>query len=69
MPGFGPAAEALLFRQKAPKPLTPSLALLEGRTQDGERTNSLRSDKARQLIRASDPRAEQQASDIEESEG
>ncbi|WP_342348816.1 hypothetical protein [uncultured Nitrospira sp.] len=23
MPGFGPAAEALLFRQKAPKPLTP----------------------------------------------
>jgi len=26
MPGFGPAAEALLFRQKDPKPLTPSSA-------------------------------------------
>jgi hypothetical protein len=23
VPGFGPAAEVLLFRQKAPKPLTP----------------------------------------------
>jgi hypothetical protein len=23
MPGFGPAAEVLLFRQKDPKPLTP----------------------------------------------
>ncbi len=26
MPGFGLAAEVLLFRQKAPKPLTPSSA-------------------------------------------
>ena len=29
MPGFGPAAEILLFRQKDPKPLTPRLALSE----------------------------------------
>ena len=29
--GFVPAAEPLLFRQKWPKPLTPRLALLEGR--------------------------------------
>ncbi len=27
--GFGPAAEALLFRQKDPKPLTPNLAKLD----------------------------------------
>jgi hypothetical protein len=27
--GFGPAGEALLFRQKAPKPLTPRPASLE----------------------------------------
>ncbi len=26
MPGFVPAAEVLLFRQKNPKPLTPSSA-------------------------------------------
>ena len=30
-PGFGPAAEPLLFRQKWPKPLTPRLASWEGR--------------------------------------
>jgi len=30
LPGFAPAGEALLFRQKAPKPMTPRLALLEG---------------------------------------
>ena len=29
LPGFGPAAEALLFRQKDPKPLTPRLASWE----------------------------------------
>ena len=28
-PGFAPAGEALLFRQKAPKPLTPRLVALE----------------------------------------
>ena len=28
-PGFAPAGEALLFRQKDPKPLTPRLASLE----------------------------------------
>ncbi len=33
MPGFAPAGEALLFRQKDPKPLTPRLAL-------GERTDA-----------------------------
>jgi len=26
LPGFGPAAEALLFRQKDPKPLMPRLS-------------------------------------------
>ena len=29
-PGFGPAAEVLLFRQKDPKPLTPCSADEEG---------------------------------------
>ena len=29
MPGFGPAAELLLFRQKDPKPLTPRPVTLE----------------------------------------
>jgi len=29
LPGFAPAGEALLFRQKAPKPLTPRLVSLE----------------------------------------
>jgi len=29
LPGFGPAAEALLFRQKDPKPLTPRLKSLK----------------------------------------
>jgi len=28
MPGFGPAAEILFFREKDPKPLTPGPALL-----------------------------------------
>src|SRR5680860_1082538 len=32
MPGFGPAAEPLLFRQKDPKPLTPRLAHQSGGT-------------------------------------
>ncbi len=50
MPGLGPAAEPLLFRQKWPKPLTPSLAKFLGRTQDREeRTNLLRSDKGPQI--------------------
>ncbi len=30
LPGFAPAGEALLFRQKWPKPLTPRLALYRG---------------------------------------
>ncbi|MDH3769981.1 MAG: hypothetical protein OET79_03205 [Nitrospirota bacterium] len=29
LPGFAPAGEALLFRQKSPKPLTPRLVSLE----------------------------------------
>jgi hypothetical protein len=33
LPGFAPADEALLFRQKGPKPWTPRLAL-------GERTDA-----------------------------
>ena len=31
LPGFAPAGEALLFRQKAPKPMTPCLASWERR--------------------------------------
>jgi hypothetical protein len=30
VPGFGPAAEVLLFRQKDPKPLTPRPISLYG---------------------------------------
>ncbi|MDT3778673.1 hypothetical protein PJI16_13995 [Nitrospira sp. MA-1] len=49
MPGFGPAAEVLLFRQKDPKPLTPRPSHLIDRTLNtGERANSLRTHKARQ---------------------
>jgi hypothetical protein len=29
LPGFAPAGEAILFRQKAPKPVTPRLVSLE----------------------------------------
>ena len=64
MPGVGPAAEPLLFRQKWPKPLTPRLASLraEGRQSLGRRTNSPGSNKARQRIRASLRWASRQAS-------
>jgi len=63
VPGFGPAAEVLLFRQKDPKPLTPRSASLEGTDAGyGGRSNSLRSNKARRIQRASDPRAKRQAS-------
>jgi len=48
-PGFGPAAEALLFRQKDPKPLRPSLASFDGGgAAEGECPNSLRSNKGHQ---------------------
>ena len=40
MPGFGSAAELLLFRQKDPKPLTPSPAALVG-TDAGGRADQL----------------------------
>ena len=64
LPGFAPAGEALLFWQKDLKPLTPHPAHQIGGTQpQGGRANSLRSDKARQLIRASAQRAGWQASD------
>jgi len=54
VPGFVPAAEPLLFRQKWPKPVTPRLASCRGRTPVlGGRTNSLRSNKVRQKMRAS----------------
>ncbi|MCB9775922.1 MAG: hypothetical protein H6750_16575 [Nitrospiraceae bacterium] len=54
LPGVGPAADPLLFRQKWAKPVTPRLASCRGRTPVlGGRTNSLRSNKARQLMRAS----------------
>jgi len=50
MPGFGPAAEILLFRQKDPKPLTPSSAPPDCADVNhiGGRTNSQGSNKARQ---------------------
>ncbi len=70
MPGFGPAAEILLFRQKDPKPLTPRPAILDGRDASFKRrTNSLRSHKARWVLRASLPVAERQASATEEVGG
>ncbi|HBP86350.1 MAG TPA: hypothetical protein DD706_01480 [Nitrospiraceae bacterium] len=47
--GFAPAGEALLFRQKDPKPVTPRPSHLIDRTLNmGERTNSPGSHKARQ---------------------
>jgi len=49
LPGYGPAAEINLYRQKDPKPMTPSQADLMERTPEGERANSLRSNKARQI--------------------
>jgi len=72
LPGFGPAAEVpsawlrtgLFFRKKDAKPLTPSLPHSMGRTRIwGERANSLHSNKARRLMRASLPWARQQASE------
>ncbi len=41
LPGFAPAGEALLFRQKAPKLLTPRLALLEGTDANLRRADQL----------------------------
>jgi len=40
MPGFGPAAEVLLVRQKDPKPLTPRPATFNG-TNAGWRADQL----------------------------
>jgi hypothetical protein len=36
LPGFAPAGEALFFREKGPKPVTPRLALLRRRTMEDE---------------------------------
>ncbi|HBP89054.1 MAG TPA: hypothetical protein DD706_15310 [Nitrospiraceae bacterium] len=41
LPGFAPAGEALLFRQKVPKPLTPPLASLEGEDDSLRRADQL----------------------------
>ena len=41
LPGFAPAGEALLFRQKDPKPLTPRLASLERRDASLRRADQL----------------------------
>ncbi len=41
MPGFGPAAEVILFRQKDPKPLTPRLARSDGNDADLGRADQL----------------------------
>jgi len=72
MPGFGPAAEVLLVRQKDPTTValfetyhtqTPRPASSDGRTQTtGGHANSLRSDKARRFMRASTHGAGRQAS-------
>ena len=69
-PGFAPAGEALLFWQKDPKPMTPHPPQQIGRTRrQGGRANSLRSDKARQWLRASAQRAGWQASDFQREPG
>ncbi|GJL66037.1 MAG: hypothetical protein NPIRA05_10080 [Nitrospirales bacterium] len=41
LPGFAPAGEDLLFRQKAPKPSTPRLASKEGRDANWRRAAQL----------------------------
>jgi hypothetical protein len=41
LPGFAPAGEALLFRQKAPKPVTPRLTSLERRDASLRRADQL----------------------------
>ena len=41
VPGFGPAAEPLLFRRKWPKPLTPRLASLKRRAANPEKADQL----------------------------
>jgi hypothetical protein len=41
MPGFAPAGEVLLFRQKDPKPLTPSLASLGRKAANFRRADQL----------------------------
>ncbi len=41
LPGFAPAGEALLFRQKDPKPLTPSLAIFNGTDANFRRADQL----------------------------
>jgi len=41
LPGFAPAGEALLFRQKGPKPLTPRLVSLERRDASLRRADQL----------------------------
>ena len=71
MPGFVPAAEVLLFRQKDPKPLTAPFGLIKKRRTQGTcgRANSRCSNKARQLMRAFAPGARRQASDTAKREG
>ena len=65
LPGFAPAGEALLFRQKDPKSMTPCLVLRNKRYASlGRRTNSLRSNKVRQQMRWSLSWARQQASEV-----
>ncbi|HBP90539.1 MAG TPA: hypothetical protein DD706_22955 [Nitrospiraceae bacterium] len=41
LPDFAPAGEALLFRQRAPKPVTPRLAFLEGTDASIQRADQL----------------------------
>ena len=67
MPGFVPAAEVLLFRQKDPKPLTPRPASLNGPYASHGRAGQLATltQKASRVMRAFAPEAWQQASDKE----
>jgi hypothetical protein len=41
LPGFAPAGEALLFRQKGPKPMTPRLASIDRMDANLRRTDQL----------------------------
>jgi len=62
MPGFAPANEILLFRQKDPKPLMPHPATLnKAAARHGVRPNSLRSHKGRNFLRAPTVEAGRQA--------
>ncbi len=68
--GFRPGSRSTFVSAKVDKAIDAQFGLIRmGWTQEGERTNSLRSDKAHRILGASDPRAEQQASRVEKEMG